>query len=252
MIVPCLHSWTFRTGAEGTFEDLALALHAADNDPGRHRARHDRRLDGDHEVDVPGALTTLDFAWDPIDAGHPARDHEVLTAQSDRAGASLRPAPGVRRGVGGARPVRDDVVAAVSQPDAQWPWTAQANADLRVRAIAGVGLQAGIDLQEQIVAAADRQWGPGAWTADLVGSLALGTAAAEASGAGGLPDDQPSQARAARPGSSPGARHRHPTATSLAGALTPPGPGTWRIRSGCSVPTVARAVGRDRLREAGG
>ncbi|QIK67271.1 hypothetical protein G7072_13765 [Nocardioides sp. HDW12B] len=246
--VLCLHSWTFRTGAAGTFDDLALQLHAADNDEvGTVKVAF-----GGEEVEVPGALTTLGFTWDPIEPGSPARDHDVLTVETDRQGREYVQPPAYGDAWVGHAEVRAEVEAARPLPDAQWPWTAQVNADLRVRAIAGVGLQAGIDLQEQIVAAADAQWGQGRWTADLIGSLALGTAAAEAQWRRRLPADPASQLGLLGP-----AAHRlpvddHPTATSLAGALGEPEPGSAAYPVGLLGPQVARAVGRDRLRDAGG
>lgn len=251
VIVPCLHSWRFRTGEEGTFDDLALALHAADNDPVGTVRVHVRRPDGEHEITVPGALTTLGFEWERLTSGHPARDHEVLTDETDRQGRRYVQPPAYGEAWVTRGGVRDDVATAVTEPDAQWPWTAQANADLRMRVIAGVGLQAGIDLQEQIVDAADRQWGAGRWAADLVGSLALGTAVTD-----GLwrraPDDQAALLALLGP-----AAHRvsvtdHPTATSLAGALADPGPGRAAYPVGLLGPQISRVVGRNAVRDAGG
>lgn len=249
--VPCLYSWRFRTGEEGTFDTLALALTSADQDPvGTVRVTVTR--DGeDHEVEVPGALTSIGFVWEPIDAGHPARDHDVLTDESDDQGRRYVQPPAYGDAWVGPQRVRDDVEAARPHPDATWPWTAQANADLRMRAIAGVGLQAGIDLQEQIVAAADRQWGDGRWTSALISSLALGLAAAEGQWRRRLPSDEASRLGLLGP-----AAHRlavtDVAGTSLAGALRAPGPGDAAFPVGLLGPQVARAVGRDRVREAGG
>jgi hypothetical protein len=250
--VPCLHSWTFRTGEAGSFDDLALELTAADKDRVGTVHVTVTSFGEDHEVEVPGALTTLDFAWEPIDPGHPARDHDVLTEEADRQGRRYVQPPAYGETWVGNATVRGDVDLARTQPDAQWTWTVQANADLRVRAIAGVGLQAGIDLQEQIVAAADRQWGTGRWVADLVGSLALGVATTEGQWRRRLPEDQASRLGVLGP-----AAHRlpvgdHATATSLAGALRDPGHGSAAYPVGLLGAQVARVVGRDRVRDAGG
>jgi hypothetical protein len=250
--VPCLYSWTFRTGEEGSFDTLALALTSADDDP-VGTVQVTVTVGGeDHLIEVPGALTTLGFTWEPIDRPHPARDLDVLTDLADLQDRQYVQPPAYGETWLGHATVLADIEGARAQPDAQWPWTAQANADLRMRAIAGVGLQAGIDLQEQIVSAADRQWGAGRWVADLVGALALGLAAADGQWRRRLPEDQPSRLGLLGP-----AAHRlpiedHVGATSLAGALGHPEPGAAAYPVGLLGPQVARVVGRDGIREAGG
>ena len=252
--VPCLHSWSFRTGEAGTFEDLATALHAADLDPVGSVSVTFTSARGERaEMTVPGALTTIAFGWEPLPDGHPARHHDVLAAETDRQGRRYVQPPAYGAAWVGHRAVRDAVDAARHPTEQrQWDWTAEVNADLRLRTIAGVGLQAGIDLQEQIVAAADRQWGSGRWASELVSSLALGLAASEGLWRRRLPEDDAGRLSVLGP-----AAHRlpvtdHSTATSLAGALRNPEPGAAAYPVGLLGPQVARTVGRGRVQDAGG
>ena len=164
--VPATRGVPHRRGGHAS-TTLALALTSADDDPVGTVRVTVTQAGEDHEVEVPGALTTLDFAVgaDRRPATPPATTTSSPRRATDQGRRYVQP-PAYGDAWVGPQTVRDDVEAARPQPDSAWPWTAQANADLRVRAIAGVGLQAGIDLQEQIVAAADRQWGDGRWTSD--------------------------------------------------------------------------------------
>lgn len=247
--VRCLLSWTFRTGEAGTFETLATALRPADNDPvGAVMVT----LPSGDAVPVPGALTSINFDLDPLTPGHPARDHDVLVDETDPTGRRRVQPPAYGAPWVTHAAVRSDVQDAAALDPGEWPWTAEVNADLRMRVIAGVGLRAGIDLQEQIVAAADEQWGAGRWTHELVSSLSLGLAAGAGLWERRLPTTDAERLTVLGP-----AAHRlpvvdTPSAASLAGALRRPGPGAAAFPVGLLGPRLTRSVGADRVQTAGG
>ena len=247
--VRCLRSWHFRTGEAGTFETLAAELHPADNDP---IGTVTVTLPSGETVRVPGALTSIEFEIEPLGDPDPARDHDVLTDDLDPTGRRRVQPPGYGAPWVTHAAVVQDVDDARVQDPVQWPWTAQANADLRMRVIAGVGLQAGIDLQEQIVDSAARQWGTGAWTHELVSSLSLGLAAS-----GGLWNRRLPTTDAERLSVLGPAAHRLPVedtpgAATLAGALSKPDPSAASFPVGLLGPRLTRSVGADKVNEAGG
>lgn len=247
--VPCLHSWSFRTGEEGTFETLAVELHPADDDPvGTVQVR----LPGGATVDVPGALTSIGFELEPLTVGHPARDHDILVDGTDRTGRRRVQSPAYGAPWLTHEVVRHDVAAAAQTNPDQWSWHVQVNADLRLRAIAGVGLQAGIDLQEQIVTAADHQWGAGRWVHDLVSAFSVGSAAAESLWSRRLPTSTAQKLMLLGP-----AAHRVPVAdgsgaVTLAGALGRPAAGDAPFPLGTLGPRLARSLGATALHDSGG
>ena len=73
--------------------------------------------------------------------------------------------------------VRNRVDAAQAVPEPQWAWPEQVNADLHLRIAAAVGTRAAIDLQEEVVLAANRAWRAGPAVSAVLSSLALGLAA---------------------------------------------------------------------------
>jgi hypothetical protein len=248
--VPHLHTWSFRTGDPGSFESLARQLRAADEND--EVGTVTVRLPTGDEVQVPGALTSLGFTWDPLTQGHPARNHTLLADKQDRTGRRRVQPPAYGAPWVTHAQVRTDVTAADGEESDHWPWTAQVNADLRLRAIAGVGLQAGIDLQEQIIDAAQRQWGGGRWAHDLVSGLSLGLAATEALWRRRLPATLAERLTVLGPASNRLPVQDSPEAATLAGALRKPGSGTAAYPATVLGPRLARSVGADRVRDAGG
>jgi hypothetical protein len=247
--VRCLRSWRFRTGEAGTFETLAAELHPADNDP---VGTVTVTLPTGETVRVPGALTSIEFEIEPLGDDDPARDHDVLVDETDPTGRRRVQPPAYGAPWVTHAAVVQDVEDARFQDPRQWPWTAQANADLRMRVIAGVGLQAGIDLQEQIVDSAARQWGTGRWTHELVSALSLGLAASGGLWNRRLPTTDTERLSVLGP-----AAHRlpvedTPAAATLAGALLRPGPGAASFPVGLLGPRLTRSVGAGRVHEAGG
>lgn len=173
--VRCLTSWRYRTGKAGGFRELARQLHAADGDPiGTVTVV---REPGGGVVQVRGALTTASL--DPPTSDEV--DTAVLADGTD--GPPLErvvvgpPAYGAPWVPGGHDRVRAEVTAAAGQDPGGWSWYVEANADLRHRVVAGLGVQAGVELQEEVVTSAARRWGAGDAAAEHVAGCVLGTAA---------------------------------------------------------------------------
>jgi hypothetical protein len=252
-----LATWRFRTGAAGTFEELARELHPAD---GERVGAVTVRVPGGGQVDVPGALTGLNFQWNPLPEGDPGLVHDLLRPRT-QGGREVVGPPVYGDAWGVHDEIRDAVLEATDADQATWGWQVQVNTDLRARIAAGVGLEAGIDLQEEIVEAADRQWGAAREAAALLNGLALGGRAAEALWSTRLPTDV--GGRLAVLGA---AADRIPLADddgrTLLDALTQPSPAPAAEAPGAPVrdpfpagllgPRLAHTVGRERLRSTGG
>lgn len=169
--LPVHHAWRFRTGENGSFKDLALALHHAE---GRRLGRLQLRVAGaPSDMFVRGALADPDDVDDPPD--------DVASTQL-AALLALRTV-GPRRVVG---PPRYGDAWAV---DAGAVWSATVNLDPRHRAVAGVGLRAGVLLQEEISAAAAERAGGTFIAGQRIRALALGLEAARASWERRVPAD---------------------------------------------------------------
>ena len=170
----CITSWRFRTGPERTFADLALALHGVDAD--RLGVMQVVVDDPDAPMQVGGALTTL-----PDEVPPSTEELDTTVLQPEQVGGLPVVGPPAYGGAWlGASSVRERVESATAAGESGWTWVEQANADLRHRVAAAVGRQAGVDLQEEIVLAAERAWRSGPAVSSLLGGLALGLAASQA------------------------------------------------------------------------
>ena len=174
-----LDEWWFRAGDVGTFETLAKLLHPADDLGGFGRIEVALGDGADERVGVRGALTKIGDDTDPAPPG-PAVDllAEFLTVDPDAA------VPGHQRGfdAAGRRYVRPPTYGEAWRLDVTdgapaGGWIAALQTDPTHRVVAGLGLQAGVDLQDEIAtAAADRFGGTEAANQRIAG-LAAGLAA---------------------------------------------------------------------------
>ncbi|MEJ7698120.1 MAG: hypothetical protein WKF71_00520 [Pyrinomonadaceae bacterium] len=170
--LPAYRSWRFRTGENGSFSDLALALHRAE---GRQLGRLQLRVAGaPADVAVRGALADPDDVDDPPDPEASAQLAALLALRTS----------GPRRVVG---PPRYGDAWAVDAEAAVWGRTV--NLDPRHRAVAGVGLRAGVLLQEEISAAAAERAGGTFIAGQRIRALVLGLEAARASWQRRVPAD---------------------------------------------------------------
>jgi hypothetical protein len=173
--VRCLISWRYRTGKAGGFRELAAQLQPADADPiGTVTVVRDP---GGAVMQVPGALTATVL-------GPPTTDElDTAVLADDTDGPPLErvvvgpPAYGAPWLPGGHDRIRADVTAATDENPGDWSWHVEANADLRRRIVAGLGVQAGVELQEEVVTSAARRWGAGDAAAEAVAGCVLGAAA---------------------------------------------------------------------------
>lgn len=170
--IPVYGSWRFRTGEQGSFSTLALALRAAPDHP---LGRLTLQIDGAPDVSIRGALTLPGDVDEPLDPANAAALSGLLAPRM----------AGRRRVVGPPR--YGDGWADVDPAVATWARTV--NLDPRHRAVAGLGLHAGVLLQEEIVSAATDRAGDTAVAAHRIRALALGNAAAAAHWRCRLPRD---------------------------------------------------------------
>ncbi len=254
--VRCLLAWRFRTGPQGSFASLARKLHAAGAD-GTPVGAVEVHLPDAATVQVPGALTTFGSTLDPPEPGAPVRDHDLLEPTHDEEGRAIVGPPAYGAPWLGHEPVRTMVDAARADDAGQWAWPVQVNADLRMRVAAGVGLQAGIDLQEEIVTAAARHWGPAHAVRDLVHGLALGVEASRGMWERRLPQDRDERLVVLGPAAGRISTDDRPPegaaeGRSLAWALSRPADGRRPFPSLLLGPRLAQALGRPVVAAAGG
>ncbi|WP_280213633.1 hypothetical protein [Nocardia cyriacigeorgica] len=174
--VPCFDQWTFRTGAEGDFPDIAKRLHRADLEALAERAgkplgqaeiRYRRRGTGTPEQTMLATFGALKRPDAPAAGVVPSWAAAEVRALTDRVvspdgrpviTAPRYPAPFTSSTTGG--------------------WVDQLTADPRHRGAAGLGAWAAIEWQEKITAAAAVRAGELSIAAGRLADLALGVGAA--------------------------------------------------------------------------
>ena len=168
--LPVLHSWRFWTGEEGDFETLAFRIMPR---PAGRLGRAPlayRRGPVDVTLQVRGAITSLGGDPDGPPEAAARADLAAFTAEV----AALTGTDPLGRAVIGLPPYGRPWVADL----AGTTWTATLNADPRYRGTAGLGLEMGLQGQDELVAAATRQLGAAGLAEHLVGELAFGLLAA--------------------------------------------------------------------------
>jgi hypothetical protein len=176
VVLPCYHFWHFRTSALGDFRTLASKLKPGVADPELGRAPlHYPRVEPVAELHVRGALAPIGGSDAALDADVEADVAELLTPLIDPRGRPVVSLP--RYGEPWA-------------PDPSTvPWGAAANGDPRHRGTAGLGLWAGIELQDTIVDAAADQVGALDIAEQRIRQLSLGLAAVRSLWNRRLPSD---------------------------------------------------------------
>ncbi|MEU5948765.1 hypothetical protein ABZ793_24840 [Micromonospora sp. NPDC047465] len=165
--VPCYDTWRFRTATPaGSFEDLAAALRPGAAEPETGRAPLDYpRVPTAGDLAVRGALAPLGGT----DATLPGEVHDDLDAlrtpaRDDRG----RPIVGLPRYGEAWR---------AGAPE-ETTWSGSLNTDPRDRGVAGLGLELGIRLQEELAAEARAHQGALAEARQRIRDLVLGLHAA--------------------------------------------------------------------------
>jgi hypothetical protein len=175
--LPCYHFWRFRTGEEGDFKTLAARLKPGKGDPSLGRAPVlYARVDPPITVEMRGALAPVGGTDAPLP--QPVADDMAAlrtTPRSDSRGRPILTIPTY------GAPWRADPTLTA--------WGAAANTDPRHRAAAGLGLWAGIELQEQIMEAATNQVGALDIAAQRIRQLTCGLLAARSLWRRRLPAD---------------------------------------------------------------
>jgi hypothetical protein len=161
--VPLYDHWRFRTATPaGSFEDLAGRLRPGAADPETGRAPLDYpRVPTAGDVEVRGALAPLGVGDAPLPDDVRTDLDGLRTPRTDDRG---RPIVGLPRY---GEPWRLDA------PE-QTTWGRTLNTDPRDRGVAGLGLELGIRLQEELSAEASAQLGALAETRQRIGDLVLG------------------------------------------------------------------------------
>lgn len=173
--LPVYDEWAFRTGEAGTFATLAEALHAADDQQDFGRIAVSLGDQDDEVVRVRGALTGINDTSDPPPPpAATARLDALLDFDPDGTGGFdadgrryVRPPD---YGDAWLESVRDGAPAA--------GWVRQVNDDPTHRVVAGLGLQAGVDLQDPIAGAAADRFGATATANQRLAALGAGLAVA--------------------------------------------------------------------------
>ena len=170
--LPVYHHWRFGTGGAGDFATLAKALHAADAQDDMGSVRVD--LGGGVDVRVRGALTGVQpFVYDPPSPEQVQRLEALVKYDPDGNGDGLDRQQ--RRYV--RPPDYGEAWSKVQDPTDEW--RGQTNTDPVHRVVAGLGRRIGVELQDEISAAAASRYGAAAAANQRLGALALGLAAAE-------------------------------------------------------------------------
>jgi hypothetical protein len=174
--MPVYDEWTFRTTSDiGTFEDLAEALHAAAEQENFGRIAVSLGDQDDEVVHVRGALTGIHDTTDPAPpAAATARLNALLDFDPDGTGGF---------DVDGRRYVRppdygDAWLQHARDGAPAGGWVQQVNDDPTHRVVAGLGLQGGVDLQDEIAGAAADRFGATATANQRLAALSSGLAVA--------------------------------------------------------------------------
>jgi hypothetical protein len=178
--LPCYRAWRFRTGEAGDFRTLAARLHPAVADPSIGQAPLAySRVSPPVTLHVRGALAPIGAADPPLQPTVAADVAVLLQPMTDPRG---RPVIGL--------PHYDAPWPATSPPPPPPDgWAAMAKGDPRHRGAAGLGLWAGIELQEQLMDAAASQAGALDIAAQRIRHLTLGLVAARSLWQRRLPND---------------------------------------------------------------
>ncbi|MEV8097956.1 hypothetical protein [Kitasatospora sp. NPDC085879] len=172
--LPVYDSWRFRTAAQpGSFAKLAARLTPGGADPATGRAPVRYPYLADRAVELRGALA-------PIGSTDPDLDPAIAVDLPQH----TLPPPDPR-----GRPVIGPPVYGALWPSAATAWAAGLNGDPRHRGAAGLGLELGVRLQEQLVEEAREHAGALAVAAQWLGRLSLGLAASGALWRRRLPAD---------------------------------------------------------------
>ncbi len=171
--LPVYDEWSFRTGEHGTFADLAEALHAADEQEDFGRIAVALGEGDDEEVRVRGALTGIhDTSDPPPPSAATARLAALLDFDPDGTGGFDADGRRYVRPPDYGEAWRADVRAGASAAG----WVAQLNEDPTHRVVGGLGLQSGVDLQDEIAAAAADRFGATAIANQRLAALGAGLA----------------------------------------------------------------------------
>lgn len=175
--LPLYDHWRFRTAVPpGGFRDLAARLQPGEADPETGRAPLDYpRLPAEPDLAVRGAMAPLDSMDPPLPQA--VRDDlgAIATPATDPQG---RPVIGLPR-YGDAWHADPESAT----------WGDTANRDPRHRGVAGVGLEIGVLLQEELAAEAQAHAGALAVARQRISHLSLGLAAADSLWRRRLPSD---------------------------------------------------------------
>ncbi len=174
--LPCYHSWRFRTGEAGDFRTLASQLKPGEANPelGRAPLAYGRVAPAE-ELSVRGALAPIGGTDAPLSQTVIDDVAALTTPLTDPRGRPIVTLP--RYG----EPWVADPGTTV--------WGASANGDPRHRGAAGLGLWAGVRLQEQLMDAAAEQAGTLGIAAQRIRHLTLGLGASRSLWRRRLPTD---------------------------------------------------------------
>jgi hypothetical protein len=164
--VPVYDSWRFHTAAGGSFRELAKRLKPGSAAPGTGGAATDYpRLAGGPELVARGALAPVGSAEAPLPAAVAADMTALIAPATDEVG---RPVMGLPR--------YGDAWKA--DPASTTTWGATLNRDPRHRGAAGLGLELGIRLQDELADEASARAGALEVAAQRIRHLVLGMQAA--------------------------------------------------------------------------
>jgi hypothetical protein len=185
--VDCYDRWTFRTGPQGDFPELAEKLHKADlaaieaaggRPFGRADVTYIRRVPGDPPQFVISAAGALRLPADPVGAPDPA-DASPDPAVAVEVGAlTERIVAADGRGIV-TTPRYDAPFATIAAQAAFSPdgWIEQLRTDPRARGAAGIGAWNAIEWQDRVADAAAAKAGELAVADDRIRHVALGVEA---------------------------------------------------------------------------